>query len=107
MDFFFEKIELKLAKYPKFWVPKLRYLEETLLIKVKVNITIRRETEFKDKMKAMAFVRIKINFDSNALFRRPEIAELRDESETDPLELAASKLVFTINYVFWVIILHH
>lgn len=39
----------------------------------------------------------KMNFDSNALFRRPEIAELRDESEEDPLELEASK--FDLNYV--------
>lgn len=33
----------------------------------------------------------KINFDENALFRRPEIAELRDEDEEDPLEVRASK----------------
>ena len=31
----------------------------------------------------------KINFDDNALFRRPEIAGLRDRSEEDPLELEA------------------
>ncbi|NRB11277.1 MAG: ADP-forming succinate--CoA ligase subunit beta [Rickettsiaceae bacterium] len=33
----------------------------------------------------------KINFDENALFRRPEIANLRDEDEEDPLETKASK----------------
>ena len=33
----------------------------------------------------------KMNFDSNALFRHPDIAELRDETEEDPTELAASK----------------
>lgn len=31
----------------------------------------------------------KINFDDNALFRHPELAELRDENEEDPRELAA------------------
>ncbi len=33
----------------------------------------------------------KISFDENALFRHPEIAELRDEDEEDPLESRASK----------------
>ena len=32
----------------------------------------------------------KINFDDNALFRHPEVAELRDLSEEDPAELRAS-----------------
>ena len=33
----------------------------------------------------------KINFDDNALFRRPEILKLRDLHEEDPLEIEASK----------------
>ncbi len=33
----------------------------------------------------------KINFDDNALFRRPEILELRDLNEEDPKEIEASK----------------
>jgi len=33
----------------------------------------------------------KINFDSNALFRHPEIIELRDLNEEDPTEIEASK----------------
>ncbi len=33
----------------------------------------------------------KVGFDSNAMFRHPELAELRDESEEDPMELEASK----------------
>ena len=32
----------------------------------------------------------KMGFDDNALFRHPEVAELRDESEEDPAELEAS-----------------
>ena len=33
----------------------------------------------------------KVNFDSNALFRQPEILELRDLNEEDPTEIEASK----------------
>lgn len=39
----------------------------------------------------------KFNFDDNALFRQPEILEMRDESEEDPLELQAAK--FGLSYV--------
>ena len=39
----------------------------------------------------------KFNFDDNALFRQPEIAEMRDEDEEDPLELQAAK--FGLSYV--------
>ena len=39
----------------------------------------------------------KMNFDSNAVYRHPEIAELRDETEEDPKELEASK--FDLNYI--------
>ena len=33
----------------------------------------------------------KVGFDSNAMFRHPQIAELRDLSEEDPMEIEASK----------------
>jgi succinyl-CoA synthetase beta subunit len=33
----------------------------------------------------------KVSFDSNALYRHPDLAELRDESEEDPKEIEASK----------------
>ncbi len=39
----------------------------------------------------------KINFDSNALDRHPEIKELRDLSEEDPKEIEASK--FDLSYI--------
>jgi succinyl-CoA synthetase beta subunit len=39
----------------------------------------------------------KMNFDSNALFRHPEIVELRDLDEEDPAELEASK--FDLSYI--------
>jgi succinyl-CoA synthetase beta subunit len=39
----------------------------------------------------------KMSFDSNATYRHPDIAELRDETEEDPKELEASK--FDLNYI--------
>ena len=39
----------------------------------------------------------KMGFDGNAIYRHPEIAALRDETEEDPKELAASK--FDLNYI--------
>ncbi|MDP6350758.1 MAG: ADP-forming succinate--CoA ligase subunit beta [Alphaproteobacteria bacterium] len=39
----------------------------------------------------------KMNFDDNALFRHPEIAELRDESEEDPREREAQR--HDLNYI--------
>jgi succinyl-CoA synthetase beta subunit len=39
----------------------------------------------------------KMNFDDNALFRRPEIRELRDPSQEDPLEVEASR--HGLNYI--------
>lgn len=39
----------------------------------------------------------KINFDENALYRQPNIAALRDESEENPFELEAAK--YNLNYI--------
>lgn len=39
----------------------------------------------------------KVNFDSNALFRHPDVVKLRDLSEEDPKEVEASK--FDLNYI--------
>ncbi len=39
----------------------------------------------------------KMGFDSNALYRQPAVLALRDETEEDPKELAASK--FDLNYI--------
>jgi len=39
----------------------------------------------------------KISFDSNAMYRHADINELRDETEEDPKELAASK--YDLNYI--------
>ena len=39
----------------------------------------------------------KMNFDDNALFRHPDIKELRDFDEEDPLEIEASK--YALNYI--------
>ena len=39
----------------------------------------------------------KVSFDDSALFRHPDLKELRDVSEEDPLEVEASK--FNLNYI--------
>jgi succinyl-CoA synthetase beta subunit len=39
----------------------------------------------------------KVSFDDNALFRHPDLKELRDLTEEDPLEVEASK--FSLNYI--------
>jgi succinyl-CoA synthetase beta subunit len=39
----------------------------------------------------------KVNFDDNALFRHPDLRELRDITEEDPLEVEASK--YGLNYI--------
>ncbi|MDO9568985.1 MAG: ADP-forming succinate--CoA ligase subunit beta [Hydrogenophaga sp.] len=45
----------------------------------------------------MKLLDAKMAFDGNAMYRHPDIAALRDESEEDPKELAASK--FDLNYI--------
>jgi succinyl-CoA synthetase beta subunit len=39
----------------------------------------------------------KMNFDDNALYRHPDVEQLRDEDEEDPTELEAAK--YSLNYV--------
>jgi succinyl-CoA synthetase beta subunit len=39
----------------------------------------------------------KMNFDDNGLYRHPELKELRDTTEEDPLEVEASK--YSLNYI--------
>ena len=39
----------------------------------------------------------KVSFDDNALFRHPDLRDLRDVTEEDPLEVEASK--FSLNYI--------
>ena len=45
----------------------------------------------------MKLLDAKMSFDGNAMYRHPDIAALRDETEEDPKELAASK--FDLNYI--------
>ncbi|MFC3052655.1 ADP-forming succinate--CoA ligase subunit beta [Kordiimonas pumila] len=45
----------------------------------------------------MVVLDAKMSFDGNALFRHPDVRELRDESEEDPKEIEASK--YQLNYI--------
>ncbi len=49
------------------------------------------------KEKKMICLDAKVNFDSNALFKHPEIAELRDFNEEDPIEIEAGK--YGLSYI--------
>ncbi len=49
------------------------------------------------KEKKIICLDAKVNFDSNALFKHPEIMELRDLNEEDPIEIEASK--YDLSYI--------
>ena len=49
------------------------------------------------KEKKIVCLDAKVNFDSNALFRHPEILELRDLNEEEPTEIEASK--YDLSYI--------
>ena len=49
------------------------------------------------KDKKLICLDAKIGFDDNALFRHPDVAALRDETEEDPKEIEAQK--YDLNYV--------
>ena len=68
------------------------------LIQAMYNILISKDASLIEinplvitKDKKIICLDAKINFDDNALFRRPEILKLRDLHEEDPLEIEASK----------------
>ena len=48
----------------------------------------------------------KVNFDDNALFKHPEIFELRDLNEEDPIEIEASKARSCLHKIGWKYWLH-
>ena len=43
-----------------------------------------------------------MNFDDNAIFRRPEILKLRDLNEEDPAEIEASKYDLSLYKIKWI-----
>ena len=48
-------------------------------------------------MKKIIVLDSKINFDDNALYRHPDISEMRDLDEEDSMEIEAKK--FNLNYI--------
>ena len=72
--------------------------EATLLIKSIYKMFVKTDANMVEinpliltNEKKIVCLDAKVNFDSNALFRQPEILELRDFSEEDPKEIEASK----------------
>lgn len=81
----------KVKKFSKFVGSLYNAFMDKDASQVEINPLI--ETESGDFLALDA----KINFDSNALFRHPDIVALRDEHEEDPLELEASR--YDLNYI--------
>ena len=75
----------------KFMMALARAAEDTDASLVEINPFI---TTTDGKLYALD---AKMNFDDNALTRHPDILELRDISEEDPLEVEASK--YSLNYI--------
>ena len=78
--------------------------EAILLIKSIYNMFIKTDANMVEinpliltKEKKIICLDAKVNFDSNALFRHPEILKLRDLNEEDPAEIEASK--FDLAYI--------
>jgi|TARA_B100001059_G_scaffold5175_1_gene4334 succinyl-CoA synthetase beta subunit len=72
--------------------------EATKLIKSLYKITIEKDASLIEinpliinKENKLVCLDAKMNFDDNAIFRRPEILKLRDLNEEDPTEIEASK----------------
>ena len=68
------------------------------LVKSLYDITIKKDANLIEinpliitKSDELVCLDAKMNFDDNAIFRRPEILELRDLNEEDPAEIEASK----------------
>ena len=68
------------------------------LIRILYNILIDKDASLIEinpliitKEKNLICLDAKMNFDDNAIFRRPEILKLRDLNEEDPAEIEASK----------------
>ncbi|WP_457652008.1 ADP-forming succinate--CoA ligase subunit beta [Rhodocaloribacter sp.] len=75
----------------KFIMALYRAYEETDATLAEINPLV-----LTDQGEVLA-VDAKINFDDNALFRHKDLAEMRDLSEEDPLEVEASK--YHLNYI--------
>jgi succinyl-CoA synthetase beta subunit len=75
--------------------PMLTFLHKAFVEKDMALLEVNPLVVTKDKK--LLCLDAKIGFDDNALYRHPDIAALRDESEEDEKEIEASK--FDLNYV--------
>jgi succinyl-CoA synthetase beta subunit len=78
-----EAAELLKNLYKCFWEMDASLAEVNPLILTKANKVVALDS--------------KLNFDSNALFRHPDVVAMRDLDEEDPLEIEASK--YDLNYI--------
>jgi succinyl-CoA synthetase beta subunit len=80
-----------LKNFVPFMMTLYRAYEEMDCSMLEVNPLVRTTD---DKFVALD---AKVNFDDNALYRHPELVELRDTEEEEPLEIEASK--YDLNYI--------
>ncbi len=81
-----------------FNLSKQQKIEANNLIKSLYNILVKKDASLIEinplivtKDKKLVCLDAKMNFDDNAMFRRPEILDFRDLNEEEPIEIEASK----------------
>jgi succinyl-CoA synthetase beta subunit len=92
------KIAFKLGLGPKQINPAVQFLTSLYKAFLETDASLLEINPFITTTDGRLFaLDAKINFDDNALFRHPDLRELRDITEEDPLEVEASK--YSLNYI--------
>src|SRR5438132_1963030 len=92
------KIAFKLGLKPKQIHPSVQFLTNLYKCFLDTDASLLEINPFITTSDGRLFaLDAKITFDDNALFRHPDLRELRDITEEDPLEVEASK--YSLNYI--------
>jgi succinyl-CoA synthetase beta subunit len=92
------KIAFKLGLGPKQINPAVQFLTSLYKAFLETDASLLEINPFITTTDGRLFaLDAKVNFDDNALFRHPDLRELRDITEEDPLEVEASK--YSLNYI--------
>jgi succinyl-CoA synthetase beta subunit len=92
------KLAFKLGLNPKLVNPAVQFMQGLYKTFLSTDATLCEINPFITTTDGRLFaLDAKFNFDDNSLFRHPDIKELRDTTEEDPLEVEASK--YSLNYI--------
>ncbi len=92
------KIAFKLGLKPQQINPAVQFLSDLYKAFLDTDASLLEINPFITTSDGRLFaLDAKVNFDDNALFRHPDLRELRDITEEDPLEVEASK--YSLNYI--------